>query len=43
VSGQQVAQPLRFEDAVDGVSIEMRQEVRDHEGEIIERKAGRTA
>jgi hypothetical protein len=37
---RQTAEPLSLEDAVDRIPVEMRQEVRDHEGEIIERKAG---
>jgi hypothetical protein len=36
---RQAAQPFGFEDAVDGIPVEMRQEVRDDEGQIIERKA----
>ena len=37
---RQAAQPFSLEDAVDRIAVEMRQEVRDHEGEVIERKAG---
>ena len=37
---RQAAQPFGLEDAVDRIAVEMRQEVRDDEGEIIERKAG---
>jgi hypothetical protein len=37
---RQAAQALGFQDAVDRVAIEMRQEVRDHKGEVIQRKAG---
>ena len=37
---RQAAQALGLEDAVDGIAVEMRQEVGDHEGEVIERKAG---
>ena len=37
---RQAAQPLSLEDAVDRIAVEMRQEVRDDEGQIIERKAG---
>jgi hypothetical protein len=39
---RQAAQALGFQNAVDRVAIEMRQKVRDHEGEIIQRKARRT-
>ena len=38
--GRQAAEPLRLEDAVDGIAVEMRQEVRDDEGQIVEGKAG---
>ncbi|EIM24383.1 hypothetical protein MicloDRAFT_00070360 [Microvirga lotononidis] len=34
------AEPLRLEDAVSRIAVEMRQEVRDREGEVIEQKAG---
>ena len=37
---RQAAQPFGLEDAVDGIAVEMRQEVGDHEGQVIERKAG---
>ena len=37
---RQTAEPLSLEDAVDRIAVEMRQEVRDDEGEIVERKAG---
>ena len=37
---RQAAQALGLEDAVDGVAVEVRQEVGDHEGEVVERKAG---
>ena len=37
---RQTAQTLSLEDAIDGIAVEMRQEVRDDEGQIIERKAG---
>jgi transposase len=40
---RQTAQAFGFEDAVDGIAVEMGQEVRDDEGQIIERKAGRAA
>ncbi len=40
MSGGQAAQAFGFEDAVDRIAVEMRQEVRDDEGEIIKRKAG---
>src|SRR5215203_4627716 len=40
--GRQTAQALGFQDAVDRVAIEMRQEVGDHKGEIIQRTARRT-
>jgi hypothetical protein len=39
---RQTAQALGLPDAVDRVPIEMRQKVRDHEGEVIPRKARRT-
>ena len=38
--GRQAAEALSLEDAVDGIAVEMRQEVRDDEGQIVERKAG---
>ena len=38
----QAAQALGFQDAVDRVAVEMRQEVGDHEGQVIQGKAGRT-
>ena len=37
---RQAAEAFSLEDAVDGIAVEMRQEVRDDEGEIVERKAG---
>src|SRR5215213_3099281 len=37
---RQAAEPLRLEDAVDRIAVEMRQEVRDDEGQIIEGEAG---
>src|SRR4051794_20892585 len=37
--GRQTAQALGFQDAVDRVSIEMRQKVANHKGEVIQRKA----
>ena len=37
---RQTAEPLSLEDAVDRIAVEMRQEVRDDEGQIVERKAG---
>src|SRR5215212_2730510 len=40
--GRQTAQALGFEDAVDRVAVEVGQKVGDHEGEIIQREAGRT-
>ena len=40
---RQTAQAFGFEDAIDRIAVEMRQEVRDDEGQIIERKAGRAA
>src|SRR3954447_15447632 len=39
---RQAAQALGFQDAVDRVAIEVRQEVADHKGEVIQRKARRT-
>ena len=43
LGGRQAVEALGLEDAVDRVPVQMRQEVRDHEGEIVERKAGRAA
>ena len=40
MSRRQASQPVGLEDAVDRIAVEMRQEVRDHKREIIERKAG---
>jgi hypothetical protein len=40
---RQAPQALSLEDAVDRIPVEMRQEVRDHEGQIVEREAGRAA
>ena len=40
--GRQTAQALGFQNAVDRVSIEMRQEVGDHKGKVIQRKTRRT-
>jgi hypothetical protein len=37
VSRRQAAQAFSFEDAVDRITVEMGQEVRDHEGEVIQR------
>src|SRR4029453_7111655 len=42
ISRWQAAQALSFQDAVDRVAIEMRQEVADHKGEVIQGKAGGT-
>jgi len=39
-AGRPAAQARRLEDAVDVVPVEMRQEVADHEGEVIQREAG---
>src|SRR4051812_3326638 len=39
---RQAAQALGFQDAVDRVTVQMRQEVRDHKGEVIQGKARRT-
>lgn len=39
MSGRQASQTLGLEDAVDRIAVEMRQKVRDHEGEVIKRKA----
>jgi hypothetical protein len=39
VSRRQAVQALGLENAVDGIAVEVRQEVRDHEGEVIEGKA----
>src|SRR4028119_1779720 len=38
--GGKAVEPLGLEDAVDGIPVQVRQEVGDHKGEIIERKAG---
>ena len=40
--GRQTAQALGFQDAVDRVTVEMRQEVADHKGQVIQGKARRT-
>jgi hypothetical protein len=37
---QQAAETFSFQNAIDRVSVEMRHEVADLEGEVIERKAG---
>jgi hypothetical protein len=37
---RQAPQAFSLEDAVDRIAVEMRQEVADHEGEVIQRKAG---
>ena len=42
INRREAAQALGFQDAVDRVSIEMREKVDHHEGQVIERKAGRT-
>jgi hypothetical protein len=42
ISQREAAQTLGFQDAVDRIAIEMRQEVADHKGEAIQRKARRT-
>src|SRR3954467_27556 len=42
INRREAAQALGFQDAVDRVAIEMRQKVDHHEGQVIERKAGRT-
>ena len=41
--GRPAAQPLSLQDAVDVVPAEVREEVGDHEGEVVEREAGRPA
>src|SRR3954465_8506599 len=41
--GRPAAQPRRLEDAVDVVAVEVREEVPDHEGQVVEREAGRAA
>jgi hypothetical protein len=43
VSQRQAPEPFGFKDAIDSVPVEMRQIVRDDEGEVVERKAGRAA
>jgi hypothetical protein len=40
ISRRETAQTLGFQNAVDRVTVQVGQEVRDHKGEIIERKAG---
>ena len=40
--GRQAAQALGFQDAIDRVTVQMRQKVADHKGEVIQRKARRT-
>jgi hypothetical protein len=40
---RQTAETLSLEDAVDRIAAEMRQEVADHKGQIVEGKAGRSA
>jgi hypothetical protein len=40
LSSGQVLWSLGFEDAVNGILVQMRQEMADHKGEVIERKAG---
>ena len=39
VSRWQAVQPFGLEDAVDGIAVQVRQEVRHHKGEVIEGKA----
>jgi hypothetical protein len=41
IARRQAVQPFGLEDAVDRVAVQVRQEVGDHEGEVIERKACR--
>src|SRR3954454_14479273 len=41
--GRPAAQPLGLQDAVDVVAAEVREEVAHHEGEVVEREAGRAA
>src|SRR3954463_15130420 len=43
INRREAAQALGFQDAVDRVSIEVRQKVGHHEGEVIQRKARRTS
>src|SRR5437870_13746922 len=40
ISRREAAQALGFQDAVDRIAIEMRQEMSDHKGQVIQRKAG---
>jgi hypothetical protein len=40
--GRQAAQALGLQNAVDRVAVEVGQEVGDHEGEVVQREAGRT-
>ena len=40
---RQAVEAFSLEDAVDGVPVQMRQEVRENEGEIVEREAGGAA
>src|SRR3954468_2723507 len=43
LGGRQAVEALGLEDAVDRVPVQMRQEVREDEGEVIEGKAGGAA
>jgi len=38
--GRQPVQALGFEDPVDRIPVQVRQEVHDHKGEVVQRKAG---
>jgi hypothetical protein len=40
LSGREAIEALGLEDAVDRVTVQMRQKVADHKGEVIQRKAG---
>jgi hypothetical protein len=42
ISWREATQALGFQDAVDRVAIEIRQEMSDHKGEVIQGKARRT-
>ena len=43
ISRRETVEPFRLEDAVDGIPVQVRQEVGDDEGEIVEREACRAA
>jgi hypothetical protein len=43
ISGRQAVETLGLEDAVDRISVQVRQEVGDHKGEVVQREACRAA